>query len=464
MVWRLIMGITAVCVCHGLAVYAASNAIAQDRPFVEEPLFDLLNAENLPLQVELPFNDSSEAELPPPDEGLRSTTPSLTVESSNNDAAPEPRDVMGFDLPTMEPVPTLELRNKSKFAEPFDGGGIDDDIEILPQETIRERYPDGQVKIERGVTQDDNDNYINHGRWRMYDAHGQLIVEGTYRFGKRHGKWSRLQLADESELFTTQPFEYFHEPFLSEAEFRDGNLNGSWSIRDGSDLKICDWNFIDGYRHGDSSWFYHNGRTMRVIQYRQGEIHGELSEWSINGDALTSVRYDHGRRLEKTTEMFDNGLKKLEGMLLKAKLIVRELDDWWETKLATYESEGKDEKHGQWTAWYVSGQMKFSGEYGWNQPVGKFTWWHPNGQKLLEGRYESGQKAGQWTWWHENGIKSIQGHYLSNSPVADWIWWHETGKVAQRVSFTASGGDPGRQISNSVQRFFRAPNRNDNRR
>jgi antitoxin component YwqK of YwqJK toxin-antitoxin module len=123
-------------------------------------------------------------------------------------------------------------------------------------------------------------------------------------------------------------------------------------------------------------------------------------------------------------------------MVLHAQLVMKTVDDWWLARLATYAQQGKDQKHGTWTAWYPNSQMKFTGEYQLDKPHGKFSWWHQNGQKSLEAHYLDGQKDGQWTWWHPNGQKSIQGQYTGNVPVDQWTWWHDTGKVAQRIDFS----------------------------
>jgi antitoxin component YwqK of YwqJK toxin-antitoxin module len=321
--------------------------------------------------------------------------------------------------------------------EVADEGG--EEGEIIPQEMIRERYENGRVKIERGVAQDERDNYVNHGPWRMWDEQGNLVAEGTYRNGKRNGQWKRWYQASESELFSLAPFNLFTGPFLSQATFRDGQLNGQWVITDQAELKACEWNFVEGRRDGESVWYYHTGRQMRVIHYRAGEIHGELLEWDVNGEPVTRVHYEGGRRLEKTQQDYPDGQKKVEGVVLQARLIMKEPDDWHEAKLATYVAKGKDEKHGQWRAWYPNGQQRFAGQYQWDKPSGEFIWWHANGQKSLRASYENGLKQGQWTWWHPNGLKSIQGQYREDSPIDRWVWWHDTGKVAQRVDFSQPG-------------------------
>jgi antitoxin component YwqK of YwqJK toxin-antitoxin module len=217
-------------------------------------------------------------------------------------------------------------------------------------------------------------------------------------------------------------------------------LHGHWIITDSNDRKICDWLFAEGRRDGKSLWWYQNGNKMREINYADGQVHGELLEWDEGGRLVTRVQYEEGRRLDQTIRNYKSGQKQLEGMVLHARLIMKQPDDWWKAKLATYVQEGKDQKHGAWSAWYEDGKKKFQGSYEYDQPTGDFVWWHLNGQKALEGAYQDGKKSGTWTWWHPNGQKSIEGRFQNDAASDQWIWWHESGKVAQRVDFSATGG------------------------
>jgi antitoxin component YwqK of YwqJK toxin-antitoxin module len=410
---------------------------------------------------QLPRLDDSDPALPPAEE-LPPVKPGTLPPRIDPEASEE--------LPPSPATPSVEARPEHRAGSlPMDDSAFaagDDELleedaageaaadgEILPQETIRERYDNGRVKIERGVAQDDLENYVNHGPWRMWDEAGNLIAEGVYHYGRREGKWTRWYQPDEADLFATPPFNLFSGPYVSQATFRDGELNGPWVIKDHGDLKICEWNFVAGRRHGESVWYYHTGRKLRVINYRAGELHGELLEWDLNGNPVTRVQYENGRRHEKTLQTYPDGQKKVEGMVLQARLLIKEPDDWWEAKMATYVAKGKDQKHGSWTAWYPNGQQRFAGEYQYDKPSGTFTWWHQNGQKSLLAHYENGLKQGQWTWWHPNGQKSIQGQYRDDSPLDRWVWWHDTGKVAQRIDFSQPGtpiANGGRVMSESV--------------
>jgi antitoxin component YwqK of YwqJK toxin-antitoxin module len=333
-------------------------------------------------------------------------------------------------------------------------------------ELIRERHPNRSVKIERQVIQDASDNFVNHGKWKMWDPSGTLISEGQYNNGQRDGTWHRTLRGHETKLFSTMPFKQFPGPYVSQAEFHNGELNGTWTIYDGKHRKISQWEFSDGKRHGKWMWWFANGRKMREIDYREGQIDGEIVEWSPDGTLVSRDTYEDGRKLARKNEHYSGSHKKSEGMFLHARIVPEGKDDWWECKLSPFATQGKDEKHGVWTSWYQNGQMQISGEYRNDVQTGTFTWWHANGQKAAEGAYEQGQQTDTWTWWHDNGQKSIQGEFVAGGPTGRWTWWGEDGKVAQRADFSHSKGrvvevplprEPAKQEQRQTSRFRYQP-------
>ena len=202
---------------------------------------------------------------------------------------------------------------------------------------------------------------------------------------RRHGPAFRWYEQDESKLFSLPPFNQFTGPYKSSANFESGSLDGVWTITDAKGREICRWSFRAGRRHGQSIWKYNTGDVFRELNYLNGELHGPFLEYLPDQQIATDVEFINGRRLEKHTETNDNDEKIVEGMMLRARLSLKTPEDWWKAKLAKYTKEGKDEKHGRWTAWYPSGQKKLEGEYQYNLPSGEYTWWHENGQKSIQG-------------------------------------------------------------------------------
>ena len=382
--------------------------------------------------------------------GDNTPDPTENASGKNEDPAPsyEPADsddTSSNDDGSQSGDDTSDPQNPKKSDDKQDSGTGTQEL-ISPQansgepELIQERYPNRAIRIEREVTQDANGNYVNHGAWKMWDQRGNVIAEGQYLDGERDGTWNRWYRSGEADLLTRMPYQQFQGPFISQATFQYGKLDGKWTIYDSKQRKITEWEFTGGKRHGKSVWWYGNGQKMREVTYRDGEIDGEYLEWNQDAKPLVKETYQGGRRLATKVAYHSNQQKKSEGSYLFAKEIEKSGDDWSECKLATYEKQGKDEKHGAWVSWYPTGQKQMDGAYRNDAQVGKFTWWHPNGQKALEGLYDMGKQHGKWVWWHPNGQKAIQGEYVRGNPTGHWSWWNENGKVAQAADMSHTEG------------------------
>jgi uncharacterized protein len=317
------------------------------------------------------------------------------------------------------------------------------DAKGVQSELIQERYPNRAVKVERHVTQDTNGNYVNHGLWTMFDEKGSVLGRGEYRYGERHGPWTRWHLTVASEMLSQAPYKHFQPPFVSEATFENGQLNGVWTIYDSKDQKISEFNFSYGERDGKSTWYYPSGEKMREIDFANGQINGAWQEWGPNKDVIRNEMFDNGRRLAKKVETYPNGGTKTEATYLFAREVLKCNYDWWNGAITTkVEKEGKDQRNGAYISYHKNGQVESEGEYADDLPIGKFNWWFENGQKAIEGEFDNGHQIGRWTWWHDNGQKAASGDYVAGVESGKWTWWKEDGKVANAAKITERDADP----------------------
>ena len=301
-------------------------------------------------------------------------------------------------------------------------------------EVIKERYADGNIKIERDVVRDADDNYVNHGSWKKYNAAGNVVAEGQYENGVRQGTWNAWYLRGEVAMLDKKPFSSFAGPYISQATFKNGKLDGTWSIYDRKQRKICQWSYSAGQRHGEWQWWFASGELMQSMTYRDGVVHGTLEQRDPEGDIVTNVELEDGRRIKEDLKVYDSGRAKSQATYLLARRVPTGEDNWWTVTMTPYKTEGEDIKHGPSKMWFTNGQLQQQGEYDHGIEVGKFTWWHQNGQKSLEGSYEQGHRGGQWTWWHKNGQKSIEGFFADGRAVNRWVYWGEDGKVIRKTS------------------------------
>lgn len=201
---------------------------------------------------------------------------------------------------TLEPAPAAqasisdESTDDADAAEQFDvvpqplpatdaeGATADDP----PIEVVKERYPNGVVRVEREVTQDAEGNYIPHGLWRQFDPTGRLIAEGRYVESRKEGIWRRLYRGDDAPLLATAPYHSFTPPFVSQATFLRGQLHGKWTVSDAKQRKIHEIEFVEGERHGPATWFYPSGQGMLLAQYDHGLASGELLQYGPDSQLL----------------------------------------------------------------------------------------------------------------------------------------------------------------------------------
>lgn len=362
------------------------------------------------------------------------TAPSEPVTPA--DAAPLP--AVPLQAAPIESVPTeaAPLAEPAAESAPKPGG------EEQPRELIQERFPNGALRVEREMIQDADGNFVRHGAYREYDASGTLTVEGEYRNGHREGIWRRLHAASESTLFQSVPYKEFTGPFLSQASFTHGRLDGKWIIADAQQRKISEIEFVRGERHGVAAWYYPNGVPMTQITYEHGRVNGEVVSWGSDSTVLAKEEYKHGRKLSVRIDYFSKELKRREINYLDAMLYARTPDDWDKALLATFETRGQDEKHGPFTTWHPSGAIARKGEFRYNLPVGKIEYWYENGQPQMDGMYIDGKSHGTWTWYHANGQKAIVGEYRDGVATGQWTWWKEDGKVAKKADFSGQTPAP----------------------
>ncbi|HUG70262.1 MAG TPA: hypothetical protein VMM76_21105 [Pirellulaceae bacterium] len=293
-------------------------------------------------------------------------------------------------------------------------------------ELITERYPNRAVRLLRRVIQDADRNYVNHGEWTMLDPQGQVVVQGEYRNGKQQGPWMRIM----TDFPTVAPG--FQAPFISQAEFDNGELHGTWTIIDSQQRVVGSWQFSRGELDGVATTWYPSGQQRREMTFSQGIPDGESTAWKLNGQIAAREFYRDGKQLVPVVTWHDQHQKESEGWMVRSNFTINTKFDWWKgtIEITRSETEGTDVKTGKWTEWYANGTEKFAGTFEEGVAIDQHVWWHPNGQKMLAGTYDSGMQDGRWTEWHATGMKQVEGDYIAGTKSGTWTTWSEDGLVA----------------------------------
>lgn len=347
----------------------------------------------------------------------------------------------------------LQLRVPQSFSSAPSAAELDDhSADSQPTqaydevEVIRERYPDGKVKIERQVTLDANGNYVNHGPWKLHSPDEVIVAEGQYDMGLRVGSWTRWLGRNDSKVFGQFPLKGFKPPFASQTTFSEGVMDGDWLVVDADNNKMLQISLTGGKRNGLMITFLPNGKTFRQASYDHGVPVGDVLEAdSKTGELKRVATYIDGRRIVTKTAHYKRNrtrkgeeLKKSEEMFLAATTVEKTPDSFWNVTLAEYESQGKDLHHGPSKMWFESGKRQVEGFYQQDQRSGTFTYWYANGQVAATGEFADDLPNDVWVWWHENGQKAAVGKYRAGALVDDWRWWSEDGKLAQEKTYNGT--------------------------
>jgi antitoxin component YwqK of YwqJK toxin-antitoxin module len=308
-------------------------------------------------------------------------------------------------------------------------------------DTIIQRYPDGRPQVTRQVMQDAAGNFLNHGIWKLFSRRGEVMAEGEFNEGLMDGTWQRWHAVGSGGLFQEAPFNQFQGPWLSMATFRNGKLDGSWTIFDRSRRKILEMPYARGKRHGRATWYYPNGLPMREVDFSEGQLHGQLVEYNQQNRRTREAVYDEGQEIITRTEWYYRDQKRSESSYLGPKAEFLADDDWWNAQPAAYETTGDEVQHGPTREWYPNGQLRLAGQYRQGLQTGSFMWWHANGQKQIEGQFVNGLKNGRWRWFHASGRKAIEGEYDKDVEIGQWTWWNEFGELEDQRDFSLESLD-----------------------
>ena len=298
----------------------------------------------------------------------------------------------------------------------------------IETETIRERFKDGKVHIEREVTLDADQNYVNHGNYTEWSPKGDIVASGSYEMGKRQGAWIKFYQTKDAALFGTQPYTRFKAPFQSSVEFVSDRMDGLWAITDADHRVVSQVELTGGIRNGRATWFHPNGQVLYQADYKDGILDGLYVEKSAEGKVVHQDTYVDGRRAETTKEHYPSKAIKSEVSYLSPAQIVTTKDDWDAAKLATYATTGEKEKHGSYRTYFENGQLMTVGTYERGALTGSFESWHANGEKAATGKYVAGFQDGAWNWWHENGMRKATATYKQGRAEGEVLAWSDSGK------------------------------------
>lgn len=101
-----------------------------------------------------------------------------------------------------------------------------------------------------------------------------------------------------------------------------------------------------GIKQGKWFFFFEEGKVFKEVPYLDGNIHGTLKRWYINGNLAIESEYKNGESWGLWKEYYENGRLKEEGNYMGRKF---EVKNFWDSEGAQTMKDGtgyKIEKYG----------------------------------------------------------------------------------------------------------------------
>ncbi len=205
------------------------------------------------------------------------------------------------------------------------------------------------------------------------NARGQVLVEGLWLAGRRHGRWI--------ESWPTGGVR-------SEGDWRAGERDGEWS-------------------------FYHpNGVLHERGEYSAGRRVGVWTEWHEGGSQARAGEYLDGQPHGLWREHTPQGVLVSEGSFLEG------------------------QRQGPWTTWRPDGSLLFYAEYERGTMHGAFRRVHVGGEVQAEGEMRGGARSGRWTMRYQDGTLRAEGAYVAGERHGPWRYFSEQGVLDPETSGT----------------------------
>lgn len=84
---------------------------------------------------------------------------------------------------------------------------------------------------------------------------------------------------------------------------------------------------------------------------------------------------------------------------------------------------------GSYTSYYLSGNIKSIGDYGFNKATGIWEYFYENGTLKSTGSFFQGKTFGIWEYFYESGSKRSEGILDDNVKGGHWIYYYENGNT-----------------------------------
>ena len=344
--------------------------------------------------------------------------------------------------------------------------------------SIKEWYDNGQIQSEEHYIKAETDVKIEfskpkngfytllNGKYLKYYKSGAVRTSGTYKAGKKDGKWLEFYETGNKKSETI----YIKEETArtSKAWYSSGKLHyirhyaqdtskrKKREILDGEQIsyfengKISEHSYyVFGKKNGLFESWYESGLKKQETRYKLDRIDGIHKTWESNGNLSLYTesydRYDSIRKFYRTVmhgehqTYYPNGNKKSFGKYIHGKedgLFTTYFNNGSKSSEVSYKN---GQKIGQATYWNDNKLIRTVEKYVLKKDTfcsvkdGEQLVYAENGNLIEKGSYVMGLKEGQWLNWYDNGVLMASVYYSNNLPNGEAKRYDVNGKITSMI-------------------------------
>lgn len=336
---------------------------------------------------------------------------------------------------------------------------------ISSQGFLRDGKPDAYWKTyyENGVLKSEGNRYQYEldSIWKFYNEKGRLILDLTYKKGKKNG----LKITYLDGEKTTETFVNDVKQGITSWYYPDGKLKKSIPFSDGQEdglgrefdttgrvitMESYKKGFITareyvnrtdkaGLAQGKWVTFWNNGNLHTEGTYRKGQKNGYFRQYTNDGKLFKIFKYiddvlqedaEEIARIDERSDYYSNGVIKT-----KAQYKNNLPDGLW----SEFSEDGTLISMLLYKKGVVTGKG-ITDAAGMRQ--GPWIEYYDDGIRKAEGKYKDGKRVGSWTFYYHSGGKEEEGKFDSRGrPDGDWKWYYEEGQLLREQSFSLGKED-----------------------
>ena len=292
--------------------------------------------------------------------------------------------------------------------------------------------------------------------YKLYNTEGEVVSEGTKKFGKFYFEYTNL-----------------YDQVISEGHYHGDHKEDQWKYYSDYGLPTVVENYNkDGNLEGEYLDYHLNGKLSARYNYKDGERDGYYVTYHKNGEKASEGWYVEGREESFYNSYYSNGKPSVSAYYLNDELNgerknynpdgslykIETFDEGVLTDMAFYYEDSLYRRvtltdSTPMIRYFPNGKLAYKINKAGAMYDGEARWYYGNGQVRTEGQYENGYKTGVWKWYYPNGQLETEGEYVLSDPIDGWKYYHPNGQldeVKHRVNEKLNGSYEERRANGNI--------------